>query len=300
MVSLSNEKDQNRVGILLFRLHWKRYSPPFPDQRSSNLSNFSSKSISIAKTPMKNARHSIDSGISSQLLMLNYILSILMCIVKPAIIYLHSSGLFYTLLRSCVCRSTDWCMPSRWPIENTRINRYDSSQTPKISRGNQNVSGKCHKCAYWIAPMCILHSIYSYCSFFLVFSQEVYYYPVAIIVASVVGSVEFKIYAVFTVKIAASDSIFHSSVRLSSGIQGIIYCKWYLLPLSDQKAFILLSNVAKVTNSLNVADMMRLNVNTYLIVSCHPLECSHLSFFFSPFQMINRIYSFAMVLHNSI
>lgn len=76
----------------------------------------------------------------------------------------------------------------------------------------------------------------------------------------------------------------------------LIACKWYLLPLKEQKVFVLLLNASKKPNNLNVADIMPLNVHTYLIVSLHSFQLLADIIDYVFFQVLQRIYSFAMVL----
>lgn len=47
----------------------------------------------------------------------------------------------------------------------------------------------------------------------------------------------------------------------------LIVSKWYMLPLNEQKAFVLLLNAAKRPRNFMIADVIPLNANTYLNVS---------------------------------
>lgn len=85
--------------------------------------------------------------------------------------------------------------------------------------------------------------------------------------------------------------------------QQLLTIRWNLLPLAKQRAYMLLVNSARNPPNFTIADVMPLNINTYLIVSLvaslYVLDKIHLTTkncFDSFQQLLNRIYSFLMVL----
>lgn len=85
--------------------------------------------------------------------------------------------------------------------------------------------------------------------------------------------------------------------------------KWYLLPVKSQKELVLMLHMAKKPKSINIGGVLPLNADTFLVVS-HQHENQYIYYFwnrlfanhiyFVVLQLLKRIYSFAMVLNNSV
>lgn len=84
----------------------------------------------------------------------------------------------------------------------------------------------------------------------------------------------------------------------------MIASNWFLLPRKCQKALIILMDKAKQPSKFKVAGVLPLNMNTYSIVSYEYMilvdnlyvRKTNVFFFYSLWKLVNRIYSFVMVL----
>lgn len=83
----------------------------------------------------------------------------------------------------------------------------------------------------------------------------------------------------------------------------LIHSNWYLMPLNEKKAFVLLLNAAKKTEYMHVADVAPLNVNTFKLVRLGEelrIIYSDIPINYAILQVVQRIFSMVMVLRRTM